>query len=320
MDFLDRISEVKVLVVGDVMLDQYWWGTVDRISPEAPVPVMRLRRRTYSPGGAANVAANIAGLGATPLLVGAIGCDEHAGLFCEVLQDAGVPAGHLLRSENHPTTVKTRVIAHSQQLVRIDQEADDGFNDVDENLLLHAIENAVGSADILVVSDYGKGLLTKVVISRLIEAAKAAGKMILIDPKGKEYAKYRGASLITPNKREASEACSFEIDRPGGVDQAGEHLMSAHGFGSVLITRGEEGMSLYQPGADPIHLTAIAKEVYDVTGAGDTVIATLAAALGAGADLESAARVANAAAGIVVEQVGTTPVKLEELRRVLDQS
>lgn len=318
MEFLDKIRQVKVLVVGDVMLDRYWWGTVNRISPEAPVPVVRLRKKTYAPGGAANVAANIAGLGATPVLIGGIGKDEDASLLCEVVSDAGISPENLLRSDHLPTTVKTRVIAHSQQVVRIDQEAENGFALPDEQSLLDAIRDAVETVDIVLISDYAKGLLTENVISEVIHWAISKAKMALVDPKGKEFGKYRGASLITPNQREAGEACSFEVNVPQRVDRAGEYLLSEHSFGAVLITRGEEGMSLYRPMVEPFHLRTAAKEVYDVTGAGDTVIATMAAALGAGADLESAAVAANAAAGLVVEQVGTTPVTLEDLRRVLE--
>lgn len=320
MEFLDKISRVKVLVVGDVMLDRYWWGTVDRISPEAPVPVVRLRKKTYAPGGAANVAANIAGLGATPILIGVIGNDDDARLLCEVVTEAGIAPDRLVRSDRFPTIVKTRVIAHSQQVVRIDQEAEQSSAARDEELVLNAIREAIGTVDVILVSDYAKGMLTEAVLSELIGGAPTNGMPVLVDPKGKEYEKYRGASLITPNQKEAAEACSFEVNGPGKIDKAGEYLLAAHSFGAVMITRGEEGMSLYRPNTLPVHLNTTAKEVYDVTGAGDTVIATFAAALGAGADLESAARAANAAAGLVVEQVGTTPVTLDQLRRALDHA
>jgi rfaE bifunctional protein kinase chain/domain len=317
MEFLDKISQVRVLVVGDVMLDRYWWGTVDRISPEAPVPVVRLRKKTYAPGGAANVAANIAGLGATPLLIGTVGNDDDSRLLREVITDAGVSPDNLIRCEQLPTTVKTRVIAHSQQVVRIDQESENSLAFEDASSVLEAIRSAIGTVDVVLISDYAKGLLTEAVISELINGAASMGKLALVDPKGKEYDKYRGASLITPNQKEAAEACSFELNGPGKIDKAGEYLLSSHSFGAVLITRGEEGMSLYRPNIEPVHLKTAAKEVYDVTGAGDTVIATFATALGAGADFEAAARAANAAAGLVVEQVGTTPVTLEKLRAAL---
>jgi D-beta-D-heptose 7-phosphate kinase/D-beta-D-heptose 1-phosphate adenosyltransferase len=282
------------------------------------VPVVRLRKKTYAPGGAANVAANIAGLGATPVLIGTIGNDEDANLLCNVMGESGVASDTLVRSDWFPTTVKTRVIAHSQQVVRIDQEAESNSHAPGDDQILAAIRKEIDGVDIVLLSDYAKGLLTEGVISELIDSAKAKGKMTLVDPKGKEYGKYRGATLITPNQREAAEACSFEVNRPEKVDQAGEYLLAAHSFGAVLITRGEDGMSIYRQGTAPVHLKTTAKEVYDVTGAGDTVIATFAAALGAGADFESAARVANAAAGLVVEQVGTTPITLEKLRNALE--
>jgi D-beta-D-heptose 7-phosphate kinase/D-beta-D-heptose 1-phosphate adenosyltransferase len=217
--------------------------------------------------------------------------------------------------ENRPTTVKTRVIAHSQQVVRVDHELHETLNSEEEEKIIESVRAKVAESDAVVISDYAKGLLTNSVISEAIEAASSAGKTILVDPKGKDFGKYDRATLLTPNLHEAKEACKLEGDADDLADKAGAQLLSDFLFGAVLITQGDAGMTLFQRGNKPLRLMAIAKEVYDVTGAGDTVIATLATSLGGGGDLPSACRLANIAAGIVVEQVGTTPIKIDELEK-----
>ncbi len=318
MSILDNFSSARVLVVGDVMLDRYWWGSVTRISPEAPVPVVRLKSTSLAAGGAANVAANIAGLGAFPVLVGIVGDDAEAALLPGILNTAGVSHDSLITIPGRPTTVKTRIIAHSQQVARVDQETSEPLSDKNEETIIGRIVDQIPSTDAVVLSDYAKGLLTDRVISAVISEAAARGKPVLVDPKGKYYDKYRGASLLTPNRREAAEACNFDDNGGDLVERAGIKLMSDHAFSAVLITQGEEGMTLFRDGAASVHFHACAREVYDVTGAGDTVIATLAASIGAGADLEHAADLANIAAGLVVEQVGTTALKIAELKHALN--
>ena len=317
MDILKNFSNVRVLVVGDIMLDRYWWGDVSRISPEAPVPVVRLRKTSLAAGGAANVAANVAGLGAKPLLFGTVGKDAEAEQVRNALAGLGVSAEYLVELGDRPTTVKTRVIAHSQQVTRIDHETDDELSAETEKRLSDAIAENIAAADAVVISDYAKGLLTDNVLSNLIAACSEASKPLLADPKGKDYSKYRGATIITPNQREAAEACNFHERGDGVVDRAGAKLMGDLGIGAVLITRGEEGMTLFREDREPVSFATAAREVYDVTGAGDTVIATLATAVAAGADLETATNLANIAAGIVVEQVGTTAIDIDELRRAV---
>ncbi len=314
MQLLDNFSNTKVLIVGDVMLDRYWWGSVGRISPEAPVPIVRLNQTTLSAGGAANVAVNVAGLGATPLLLGIVGIDSDADSIRGILTASGVDPHNLIGVENRPTTVKTRVIAHSQQVVRIDQESDDQIGkDVEEQIVIR-IQSLVEEADAIILSDYAKGLLTDRLISMLINSSQEAGKPVLVDPKGKDYRKYQGATLITPNRREAAEACNMIESAPSIVEIAGDHLLAELDVESLLITQGEEGMTLFRRNQGSKHFPTAARQVYDVTGAGDTVIATLATALGAGSDLETATRIANAAAGIVVEQIGTTAISIEDVR------
>ncbi len=317
MQVLENFSKVKVLVFGDIMLDRYWWGRVDRISPEAPVPVVRVNETTLIAGGAANVAANIAGLGAESFLVGVVGVDKEAAVFPNILAETNISADYLVEIKNRPTTVKTRVIAHSQQIVRIDQETVAELNAEEEIPVWQKIESLLGEVGIIIVSDYGKGVVTETLLTRLITAAKNKNIQILVDPKGKNYLKYKGATLLTPNKKEAAEACKLEENGNKLVELAGEQLISEIETEAILITRGEEGMTLFEKNKEPLHLKALARDVYDVTGAGDTVIATCAVALGAGASLAKAAELANISAGLVVGQIGTTAVKFEELKEAV---
>lgn len=320
MQDLEKFSQVRVLVFGDVMLDRYWWGSVDRISPEAPVPVVRHRKTTVSAGGAANVALNIAGLGAKPFLVGVVGDDVEAKLFPEIMAISNVSAEFLVTIGDRPTTVKTRVVAHSQQIVRLDQETSAALSPEDEAIVWKTLEKLLDEVDIVVVSDYAKGLISDKILSQLIPAAKERNLRILVDPKGKNYAKYKGATLLTPNKKEAAEACKLEENGGNVIENAGERLMAEVETEALLITQGEDGLTLFEKDSSPTHIDAVARDVYDVTGAGDTFIGTLAVALGAGASLVKAAELANFAAGVVVEQIGTTAIKIEELRNVRAKS
>ncbi|MEK7723904.1 MAG: D-glycero-beta-D-manno-heptose-7-phosphate kinase [Acidobacteriota bacterium] len=307
---LQNFSKVKVLIVGDVMLDRYWWGSMTRISPEAPVPIVNLEKESFIIGGAANVAANIKGLGATPFLVGVIGDDLNGDIFINVLESAKISAKNLVRVSKRPTTVKTRIIAHHQQISRIDLESTEFLTtDEDEKVWQNCLE-LLNKVDIVIISDYSKGLLSDNLLLRLITTANLSDKKILVDPKGKNYLKYKNSTLLTPNQKEA-----FEASNKFQVENAGEWLMNKLSLESLLITQGEDGMTIFQKKKSPIQLNAMARHVYDVTGAGDTVIATLATALAAGCDLRNAAIVANVAAGCVVEEVGTTSIDFESLRK-----
>ena len=317
MDILDSFANLKILVIGDVMLDRYWWGSVSRISPEAPVPVVRMDNMTLAAGGAANVAANVAGLGATPILVGIIGDDAEGELLPKVLDECGVSSQYILSISDRPTTVKTRIIVHSQQMARIDQETDANLSASDEDLVWEKIRPLLEETQATIISDYAKGFLSDSLLRRVIDLANEKGNQILVDPKGKDYSKYSRASLLTPNRREAADACGLEESGQQMVDAAGNKLLHDLSLKSVLITQGEDGMTLFRKTGEPFHLNTLARDVYDVTGAGDTVIASLAVAIGAGADLETAANIANTAAGLVVEQVGTTAISLTELRKAL---
>ena len=316
-ELIEKFSKVKVLIVGDVMLDRYWWGSVNRISPEAPVPIVKLEKTSAAAGGAANVAANVVGLGAETILVGLIGNDGEAQNLADILKNSGISPDYLVKIENRQTSVKTRIIAHSQQVVRVDDENNSPISKAESDKVFSNIENLFERADIVIISDYAKGLLTENLLARLITKCASENKKILVDPKGKDYSKYKGATLLTPNQKEATEACGFEDFEENLVEKAGKTLLERISTDSILITQGEKGMTLFQSGGEIYRFDALARNVYDVTGAGDTVIATLAVAIGAGLNFFEAARIANIAAGLVVEQVGTTAISVETLAEVL---
>jgi rfaE bifunctional protein kinase chain/domain len=299
-------AKPRVLVVGDVMLDRYWFGDVGRISPEAPVPVVKVDRVEERPGGAANVARNAVSLGAEVSLLSVVGRDEAGVKLRRLLKREGVTA--LLQTDaGLSTTVKLRVIARQQQLVRVDFETAPSHEALASKL--RDFQRLLRDTDAVILSDYGKGGLTHIV--NMIRMARDAGKPVLVDPKGDDYSRYRGATLITPNRSEFREvAGSWKSE--SDLTRRANALMGKLKARALLVTRSEEGMTLYQPGRR-LHVAAQAREVFDVSGAGDTVIATLGVMLARGASLEEAVRVANRAAGIVVGKFGTAVVQPEEL-------
>ncbi|HKB82652.1 MAG TPA: D-glycero-beta-D-manno-heptose-7-phosphate kinase [Burkholderiales bacterium] len=302
----ELIEKARLLVVGDVMLDRYWFGDVDRISPEAPVPVVRVGRTEERLGGAANVARNIAAIGARAGLLSVVGEDEAAGRIQELLKTGGIDA-QLHRDPGLATTVKLRVIGRQQQLLRIDFETEPGHEVLMSKLA--DFEARLTKADLVILSDYGKGGLKH--IERMIEAARAAGKSVLVDPKGDDYSRYRGATLLTPNRSEFREVAGRWKSEDDLTERA-QKLRSELALEALLITRSEEGMTLYREG-ERLHVPAVTREVYDVSGAGDTVIAILGVMLAAGAGFAEAVQLANKAAGIVVGKLGTAVVHFEEL-------
>lgn len=305
-------AAVDALVVGDVMLDEYVWGVVDRISPEAPVPVVEIRSRTRAPGGAANAAAGAAALGSSVRLAGVVGADDAAAALRDAIGASGVDAAGLIVDGDRMTTVKTRVIAHAQQVVRTDDECRDALPAPVEDALVATIGAEIAGADVLIVSDYGKGAVSDRVATAAIAAAGAAGKPVVVDSKGVRFEKYSGATVLTPNVHDAERAARIHIETDADLAAAADRLRRTCGGAALLITRGAAGMSLFWDG-EPFHIPAEAREVYDVTGAGDTVVAALGTALGAGIELPEAVRLANAAAGIVVGKVGTSTVTPAEL-------
>jgi D-beta-D-heptose 7-phosphate kinase/D-beta-D-heptose 1-phosphate adenosyltransferase len=307
-------ENARVLIVGDVMLDRYWSGATCRISPEAPVPVVQVGQCEERPGGAANVALNAAALGAHTRLLGVTGDDEAAASLESRLAAARVEC-RFQRLPGVPTVSKLRVISRHQQLIRLDFE--DGLPGVDHERLLQDFHAALDDCDVVVLSDYGKGTL-QTVVSGLIGAARQAGKAVLVDPKADDFSRYRGASVVTPNLAEFERVAGPCATEQALADKAA-NLIGELDLGALLVTRGEEGMTLLRSNQPPLHLPAQAREVFDVTGAGDTVIAVLAAALAAGADLPLAAALANLAAGIVVGKLGTASVSGPELQRSLHE-
>jgi D-glycero-beta-D-manno-heptose-7-phosphate kinase len=303
----EQFSKARLLVVGDVMLDRYWFGDTSRISPEAPVPVVQVGKIDERLGGAANVARNVAALGAKTTILGVIGDDEPGRRVTELLRENGVNS-QLEIDGKVPTTVKLRVIARQQQLIRLDFEETPS-----ESALAHKLERyekLVGDADVVILSDYGKGALGQV--SLMIEQARAQKKMILVDPKGDDYAKYRGATVLTPNRSELRQVVG-RWNSEDDLTHRAQELRKSLDLQALLLTRSEEGMSLFTD-AGVSHVKAQAREVFDVSGAGDTVIGTLAVALASGWPIERAMSLANRAGGIVVGKLGTATVTSEELQ------
>jgi len=309
---LEAIRGREVLVAGDVILDRFIWGSVDRISPEAPVPVVRVVRETVHLGGAANVAANLAALAARPILAGIVGEDAAAASLLESARAQGV-ATEFVADPGRPTTTKTRVLARSQQVVRVDREADRGPSaealDALGEILLGRLETVAA----VVVSDYAKGTVDPRVLAPLLARARERGIPVLVDPKPPRLDLYQPITVMTPNQAEASSLSGLEIRSDADCVAAADILLSRIETDAVLVTRGEEGMMLRERGADPVFVHAAAREVFDVTGAGDTVAAVVAAALAAGAALGEAMRLANHAGGVAVGKVGTAAVRPEEI-------
>ncbi|KEY59633.1 bifunctional D-glycero-beta-D-manno-heptose-7-phosphate kinase/D-glycero-beta-D-manno-heptose 1-phosphate adenylyltransferase HldE [Serratia sp. DD3] len=308
---LPDFHRASVLVVGDVMLDRYWHGPTSRISPEAPVPVVKVEAIEERPGGAANVAMNIASLGANSRLVGLTGIDDAARALNTKLSEVNVRCDFVSVS-THPTITKLRVLSRNQQLIRLDFE--EGFSNVDQQPIFDRIQHALPQIGALVLSDYAKGALSQV--QGMIQLARAAKVPVLIDPKGSDFERYRGATLLTPNLSEF-EAVVGHCKSEAELVERGIKLVADYELSALLITRSEQGMTLLQQGQAPLHLPTLAQEVFDVTGAGDTVIGVLAAALAAGNTLEDACFLANAAAGVVVGKLGTSTVSPIELENAI---
>lgn len=317
---IEPMTRLKLLCVGDLMLDHFIYGTVERISPEAPIPVLKVTREVRMLGGAGNVARNATSMGASVSLVAAVG-DDGAGRDAErlVAAEPGL-TGNLIVVRERPTTVKMRYVAHGQQLLRTDREETRPFSDAEQHRLMRIIESEVGEASVVVVSDYGKGVVGSAVAVHAIAAAKAAGKPVIVDTKASDLSAFRGASLATPNARELGAASRMPVVSDLEVEAAAARLAADFGLEGVVVTRSERGMMVLARGQRAVHLPAEAREVFDVSGAGDTVLAVLALALGAGAALSEAAMLANTAAGIVVGKAGTAVVHPDELMRALRSS
>jgi D-glycero-beta-D-manno-heptose-7-phosphate kinase len=311
---IDRFSRMKALVIGDLMLDHYIWGRVSRISPEAPVPIVEVSRETDMPGGAGNVALNLADLGAEVHVVGAIGQDAAADRLLSIFSRKQMQIGGILRTGDRPTILKTRIIAHHQQVVRVDREIRGDLSGLLQDQIEDFVVKALANVQAVIFSDYGKGVVTKKLIAAIIPEARRRGIPITVDPKIENFGSYKKVTCVTPNLMEAMEGVGIRrLNSETEIEQLGKKILSSLQSDSVLITRGEKGMSLFEKGKAPLHIPTSAREVYDVTGAGDTVISALTLALAAGAPLRTAAELANHAAGIVVGKLGTATVTGREL-------
>ncbi len=315
---LDRFAGRRIAVLGDCMLDRYLWGRVERISPEAPVPVVEIERETLSLGGAGNVAANLRALGGVPILCSVVGDDDDGRRLANELESRGVEVRALVSDPGRPTTVKTRIIAHAQQVVRADRESRSDLAGETLRRLIAAVERELGGCEGLVVSDYGKGVIHPGTLAPALLAARARELPVGVDPKESHIDAYRGVSILTPNQHEAGYVQGRRIVDEPSLLEVGWGLQKRVDAEAVLITRGPQGMSLFERGGRYTYLPTAAREVYDVTGAGDTVVSAVTLALAAGADYPSACYLSNHAAGRVIREVGTATCTVAEIRASLD--
>jgi len=311
---ISRFKDARILVIGDVMLDEFIWGKVSRISPEAPVPVVWVNSETYMPGGASNVANNIATLGARTIISGVIGDDSRGEVLNRLLSEKGVDTDGLIVDHKRPTTVKTRVIAHHQQVVRIDKEDTTETPKSVLNKICDFVDFRIRDVDAVIIEDYGKGVISNGLIKEVVSIAKRKKKIIVVDPKEDNFSCYRDVTSITPNRFEAQNAVGFKLKNRDDLCRAGYAILKDLRSKSVLITLGEEGMALFEKGGKkPLHIPTLAQDVFDVSGAGDTVISVFTLSKCCGATDVEAANIANCAAGIVVGKVGIAVVTQEEL-------
>ncbi len=295
------------------MLDRYYWGAVTRISPEAPVPVVEVESESTHLGGAANVANNIASLGGVPLMVGVVGDDTGGHELRKIVHANGFPTEGIVVESRRPTTIKTRVIAHHQHVVRIDQEVKNDISDEAQSKILDVLRNTVDSLDAMILEDYNKGVIVQKLIPELVALARSKGKIVTVDPKFHNFFEYKRVTVFKPNRKETEEALGCRLRDRESVEKAGRELVERLAADNVLLTRGEQGISLFEKSGTISHLPTRARHVADVSGAGDTVISTLTMSLAAGADIQEASSLANFAGGVVCGEVGIVPIERKAL-------
>ena len=317
---ISKFNDCKILVIGDLMIDEYVWGEVDRISPEAPVQVVAVTGEDYTLGGAGNVINNLVTLGANVWAIGVIGNDASGQQLLEKLKDLNVDAGGVIAEPERPSTIKTRIIAAHQHVLRIDRESRKEIARRTFSKLAGAAEKIIPGAGAVLISDYGKGLITAEFLKEIIHCARKHQKPVIVDPKGFDYTKYSGAALVTPNKKEASQASGIEIEDTNTLHMAGEKILANTRIERMLVTLGKDGMVLFEPDQKPFKIATRARQIFDVSGAGDTVVALLGLALAAGATYKEAMALANTAAGLVIGKVGTATVSQKELKAALQPS
>lgn len=314
---VNKFRQAHLLIIGDIILDQFIWGKVRRINPEAPVPVVEVEKTTFRLGGAGNVAAGITALGGKASLCGILGDGRYGDEVCRLLDEHGVDKSGVVRDETRPTTLKTRIIAHNQQVVRYDTEVRNEPSKQLAEQMLGWLEENIETADAIILSDYDKGVLRGKLGQQAIKLAQKKSTIITVDPKVPNIAKFAGADIITPNQIEAEQIAGVKIADAFSLERVGRFIMRKFRTKGVLITRGEAGMSLFLPNEETFHIPAVARQVFDVTGAGDTVIAAFTLALAAGADYFRSAWLANAAAAVTVGKIGTATVSADELKKIL---
>lgn len=312
-EITNNFAGKRIIVLGDLMLDEFIFGRVRRISPEAPVPVVEVEKQTLALGGAGNVVSNLVGLGASPVALGVVGDDMDAERMRLAFEKSGVNTESIVVDARRPTTLKTRIIAHNQQVVRADRENRQPISKEIEDRIIAIFHREMEKSDALIVSDYSKGLLTTRLLAEVLALASERKLTVCLDPKTRSFLSYQPVTIITPNHQEASEATGIAIENEQSLTQAGQKILDSIDCRAALITRGEEGMALFTDEGAVTYIPTVAREVYDVTGAGDTVIATLALALATGATFVESAILANYAAGVVVGKLGTATVTREEL-------
>ena len=310
---ISKFSKAKILVIGDLILDEYVWGNVSRISPEAPVPVVWVNRESYMPGGASNVASNIRSLEGEVYIAGVVGSDSRAEKLIELLSENGVTTEGIIADPNRPTTLKTRIIAGHQQVVRVDREKIEHLPTAILKDIVSYAEKIIPQVDAVIIEDYGKGVITPMLLKPIIKCARVNKKIITVDPKEEHISYYQGVTSLTPNNHEASVTVGIKIKDEETLEAAGKKLLKKLNAESVLITRGENGMCLFEKSGKITKIPTAAQEVFDVSGAGDTVISVFTLALACGASLQDAAKISNIAAGIVVGKVGVAVVNQKEL-------
>lgn len=318
--YIHKFPDTKVLVIGDIIMDEYIWGDVSRISPEAPVPVVEVQQDTKMLGGAANVLNNIASLGGRPILCGVIGNDPTGEEIVERVKGLDLVYDGIIFESDRCTSIKTRVVARNQQVVRFDRESRGGIKPESIDKLLVFVKENLDKLDAIIVADYGKGVISAQLMKGLRDIVLDSDIILAVDPKSDNFEYYQGVDLITPNHHEAGAFCRTHIVDEETLTQAGSHMLSELNCRSVLITQGKDGMTLFEDNGAMCHIPTVSRKVYDVTGAGDTVISTFCLGLASGMDLKSAAIISNFAAGIVVGEVGTSTVKAQELEKAITNS
>jgi len=316
-EIFQNFNNKRIFVIGDLMLDVYIWGKVGRISPEAPVPIVEVQEESYRFGGAANVGMNVKSLGGIPVLVGVIGYDKEGTVIDALMEENDLEKDGIFYDDNRPTTVKTRIIAHSQHVVRVDKEDKKDISEEMENKILQFLQQRKNEIDGIILEDYNKGVLTKNLIKQVIDFANQNKILITVDPKFDNFFEYQNVTVFKPNRKETEDALGIKLDSEEKVFEAGRRLKEKLNPEYLLLTRGEKGMTLFSKNGDVHTIPTRARKIADVSGAGDTVIATITMALAAGAEIEEAATIANRAAGLVCEEVGVVPVNRELLYNAL---